>query len=82
MYYTYVLESKKDRKRYIGFTGDLKKRIKDHNDGLNKATRDRRPFILIYYEACLDKESAIKREKYLKTGWGNRYLNQRLKNEN
>ena len=82
MYYNYVLRSEVDNKRYIGFTGDLKKRIKDHNDGLNKATRDRRPFILIYYEACLDKESAIKREKYLKTGWGNRYLNKRLKNEN
>jgi len=33
---------------------------------------------LIYYEACLEKDDAIKREKYLKTGMGKRYLRNRL----
>jgi len=35
---------------------------------------------LVYYEACLDKNDAIKREKYLKTSWGKRYIKNRLKN--
>lgn len=80
MYYNYVLKSKKDGKRYIGFTDDLKKRLKEHNLGMNKSTKDRRPFELIYYEACLNKDDAIKREKYLKTIWGNNYLNKRTSN--
>jgi len=80
MYYNYVLKSKKDSKRYIGFADDLKKRLEDHNKGLNKSTKDRRPFELIYYEACQDKKDALIREKYLKTMWGNNYLNKRLRN--
>lgn len=78
MYYNYVLKSEKDGKRYIGFTDDLKKRLDEHNKGLNKSTKDRRPFMLIYYEACLNKKNAIIREKYLKTMWGSNYLNKRL----
>lgn len=78
MFYNYVLLSKKDGKRYIGFTDDLKRRLIEHNRGLNISTKNRRPFELIYYEACLSKADAIKREKYLKTMWGNNYLNKRL----
>ncbi len=78
MYYTYVLKSQKDDKLYIGFTGDLKKRLTEHNSGQVDATKQRMPFELIYYEACLDKEKAVKREKYFKTGFGRNFLNQRI----
>lgn len=78
MFYNYVLLSKKDGKRYIGFTDDLQRRFGEHNNGSNKSTKDRRPFELIYYEACASKADAIKREKYLKTIWGSNYLNKRL----
>lgn len=78
MYYTYVLESKKDQKLYIGWTNDLKKRYEKHNLGKVFSTKMRRPLILIYYEACLSKEDAIKREKYFKTGFGRRFLKNRL----
>jgi len=80
MYYNYVLKSKKDGKRYIGFTNDLKKRLIEHNKGLNKSTKNRGPFEIIYYEACLNKKDALERESYLKTMWGNNYLNKRLFN--
>ena len=43
------------------------------------STRFRRPLRLIYYEACLDSADAYRRERYLKTGKGKRYLRQRLK---
>ena len=78
MNYTYVLKSLKDNKLYIGWTNDLKRRFSNHSLGKVIATRDRRPLELVYYEACLDKEKAIKREKYFKTGFGRRFLNDRL----
>ncbi len=80
MFYTYVLLSKKDNKFYIGFTDNLKNRFIQHNKGKVKSTVSRRPFVLIYYEACLSKQDAIKREKYFKTGFGRRFLNNRLEN--
>jgi len=78
MFYTYVLRSKKDNKLYVGFSEDLKKRFKEHNDGFVEATKSRRPLNLIYYEACLSKEKAYKREKYFKTGFGRRFLKSRI----
>ena len=79
MFYTYILKSKKNDKFYIGFTNDLRKRFKEHNDGKSTYTRGRGPYDLIYYEACLEKEDARSRELYLKSGRGRRYINSRLK---
>lgn len=78
MFYTYVLKSIKDNILYIGFCADLKKRITEHNKGLVVSTKNHKPFALVYYEACLDKEKAILREKQLKTGFGRNYLKRRL----
>jgi len=66
MFYVYVLKSKKDHDLYIGYTKDLKKRFKEHNDGENKSTKHRVPFELIYYEAYKSKSDAKYREKNLK----------------
>lgn len=78
MFYTYVLKSEKDNKLYIGWTDDLKSRLRKHQEGLVKSTKDRLPIKLIYYEACLKRNLAIKREKQLKTGFGRAYLNRRI----
>ena len=80
MFYVYVLLSEKDRKRYIGYTSDLQKRLDEHNNGLVLSTKHRRPVELIYYEACLNVEDAKRREKYLKSQWGYKFINERLKN--
>ncbi|MBM3251704.1 MAG: GIY-YIG nuclease family protein [Candidatus Omnitrophica bacterium] len=79
MYYVYLLQSKKDRLFYTGFTTDLNRRVNEHNSECQFSTKDRGPFELIYYEWCLSKEDAIAREKYLKSGQGKRYLRNRLK---
>lgn len=79
MYYTYVLKSAEDGAFYVGFTRNLKQRFELHNRGQVESTRDRRPFTLIYYEACLDQADALRREKYLKTYHGKQYLRRRLK---
>lgn len=79
MYYTYVLKSEKDGKFYTGYTRDLKLRFEKHKKGLVESTKDRRPLILIYYEACLNQQDATHREKYLKTYHGKMFLKNRLK---
>ena len=79
MFCVYVLQSEKDGQWYTGSTSDLAKRLKEHNDGKVPATKNRRPFAVIYYEACLNKKDAFAREKYLKTGMGKRYIKNRLK---
>ncbi len=79
MYYVYVLKSKKDGSFYTGCTGDLERRISEHNSGLQDSTRSRAPLEIIYYECCIDKADAIVREKYLKSGVGKKFIAQRLK---
>jgi len=79
VHYIYVLQSKKDKEFYTGYTKNLKLRFEQHNKGLVESTKDRRPFDLIYYEACLDREDATRREKYLKTYHGKMFLRRRLK---
>ena len=79
LFFVYVLESLRDKKRYVGFTNNLKKRIDQHNKGLTFSTKSRLPMILIYFEACLNREDAKRREVYLKTTRGRRFLVKRLK---
>ena len=74
-YYVYVLQSQKDEKFYVGYTKDIQKRLEEHNSGKVRSTKERRPLELIYWEGCLNQQDAIKREKYLKTAWGKRYIN-------
>ena len=82
MFCTYVLlcsnkfEGKKDF--YIGYTGDLNNRLKEHINGKVATTKKFNSINLVYYEACLGKTDAIKRELQLKTGFGRGYLKKRL----
>lgn len=71
--------SKKTDKWYTGVTGDLRKRFNQHQEGKSQWTKDKGPWALIYYEACLSEEDARSRETYLKSGMGKRYLKNRLK---
>lgn len=79
MHYVYVLMSLKDNSLYIGYTTDLKKRIKEHKEGKSQSTKFRRPFKLIFYEAFINRIDAKRRENYLKSGWGRRSLTKMLK---
>ncbi|TMJ07089.1 MAG: GIY-YIG nuclease family protein [Bacillati bacterium ANGP1] len=79
MVYTYVLYSHKDGRWYTGVTKDLRARMREHRGGRVLSTKSRRPLTLVYYEASLDEDDAWRRERYLKTGRGKRYLRQRLR---
>jgi len=79
MFYTYALQSSKDKDFYTGFTKNLKLRFEQHNNGLVESTKNRRPLDLIYYEACIHIDDAARREKYLKPYHGKMFLRGRLK---
>lgn len=80
MNYVYLLRSLKDNKLYCGSTTDLKRRVKEHNLGKVQSTKSRRPFELVYYEACKAIEDARNREKQLKyRGQALAQLKRRLK---
>jgi putative endonuclease len=78
MYYVYVLQSELDDRFYTGFTKDLEKRVEEHNSGMSSSTKGRIPLKLVYYEFCLNLKDAMKRERYLKTTWGKRYIKNRI----
>lgn len=79
MYFVYILQSLKDGDWYIGFTEDVVRRLSDHNSGKNISTAHRKPFKLMYYEAYVDKNDALGREKFLKSGAGHGYIKKQLK---
>ncbi len=81
MWYVYVLKSLKNKSWYIGCTNDLKSRLKEHNSGKSEYTKNFMPWKIIYYEAGINKKEAFKRERYLKSGYGRRYLKKRLGDE-
>jgi putative endonuclease len=72
MFYVYLLHSAKDNGFYIGFSTNLRARVRQHHDGESLATKSRGPWKLIYYEAYTEREDAEGREKFLKSGAGRR----------
>lgn len=79
MYYVYLLENEDKKSWYIGYTANLKKRVAEHNSGKGgQTTRRVKNWKLIYYEAYLNKNDAIGREKFLKSGSGWKFLKKQL----
>ncbi len=77
MCFVYVLRSKKNNKRYIGYTAkDVQERLSEHNSGCIQWTKHNGPFELIYADKCLDVKEAKEIEKFLKSGQGRQYLNE------
>ncbi|HBU06447.1 MAG TPA: excinuclease ABC subunit C [Candidatus Magasanikbacteria bacterium] len=81
MYYTYCLESIKNKKLYIGFTNNLKRRFLEHNNGLGgEFTKNNGPWKLIFYEAHINENDARKMELFYKSGYGREILKGKLDN--
>ena len=70
MYYVYILQSLKDKSYYTGYTTDLRKQFIKHNSGGQKYSSQKRPFVLVWYSAFIDKTKATLFERYLKQGSG------------
>jgi putative endonuclease len=79
MYYVYLIQSDvSPSQRYVGFTTDLKQRIKAHNAGGSVHTSKHKPWKLISYLAFSDERRAREFEYYLKSGSGRAFANKRL----
>ena len=78
MYYIYVLKSQNTKSLYKGQTDNLKKRLREHNNGKVKSTKAFIPWEIIYYEEFLSREEAVNREKYLKSGIGRQFLKEKI----
>ena len=75
----YVLRSEKNDKRYVGYTSkNVGERLHEHLTGTNQRTRQNGPFKLIYTEEYRDKISAMKREHFLKSGQGRKWLDENI----
>ena len=71
MYTVYFLQSEKNNKTYVGYTGkDPKDRLAEHLSGTTAWTRNNGPFVLLYFETYSCKKDAIQRELFYKTGFG------------
>lgn len=80
-WFVYVLRSLVNGKFYTGNTGDLERRLIEHNSGRGgRFTRLNKPFELVYKESFDDKYEAKKRERELKTGKGRYYVKKMVKN--
>ncbi|MGB0757331.1 MAG: GIY-YIG nuclease family protein [Patescibacteria group bacterium] len=68
MFYVYVLkvEGIANKRYYIGYTANLQRRVSEHQKGLVKTTKNKKPQ-LVYYEAYSNKYLALRREKGLKS---------------
>ncbi len=65
-YYVYFTTNKNNNVIYIGVTGDLIKRVYQHNKIFEGFTKKYNVDKLVYYEIYNNVEDAIRREKQLK----------------
>ena len=71
-YFVYLILSKSKNKKkisYVGYTGDLKKRLNLHNSGKGAKFTRGKMWKLVYYEKYDSKSSAMKNEYKLKRNY-------------
>jgi putative endonuclease len=78
MFYVYVLKSINYKNCYVGSTEDVGKRLIEHNTSRCRYTKGRIPWQLIYKESFVSRSEAMKRESFLKSGQGRKYLDKVL----
>ena len=74
MFYVYVLQGKYSNKIYTGLSGNVNRRLRDHNSGRVRTTKKDKPYEIIYVKEFENRIDARKHEKYLKSGFGRKYL--------
>ncbi|MCL4510181.1 MAG: GIY-YIG nuclease family protein [Bacteroidetes bacterium] len=79
MYFVYVLFSDKLNKRYVGSTSNVERRLLEHNNGRSKFTKGGVPWKLVHSEELDTISEARRRELYLKSGAGRKFLDELLK---
>lgn len=78
-FYVYILHNLTKGFIYIGYSEDIKSRLKTHNSGQVTSTKHYIPLELIHYEAYNNMKDAKRREEYFKTTKGKTTLMTMLK---
>lgn len=78
MFYTYLLWNSETKRYYVGYTPDLKNRVKTHLSGLVKSTKSNLHYRLVWYAAFEERRMALDMEKYLKSGSGIAFMKKRF----
>ncbi len=73
-FYAYILISQKDNKFYYGSTSNIEMRVKKHNKGDVRATKNRRPLEIHYFETFNSRSDAFNREMFWKSIDGYKWL--------
>ncbi len=66
MFYTYILQSDKNKDIYIGSTENINKRLATHNAGKVRSTKAYRPWKLLEYRTFFSRSEAVQEERHLK----------------
>ena len=74
MFYTYILQSQKNSKFYIGSCQNIDIRLDRHNAGATPSTKSGRPWMLVYYERFQNNTDALKREREIKLKKSRKYI--------
>jgi len=69
----YVLQGRNGM-HYTGAARNLRERLRDHQAGRGKRTKNQRPLQLIYHETSPSYPEALVRETFLKSGQGRQWL--------
>lgn len=77
-FFVYVLWSDGFKRKYVGMSENLQKRLNEHNAGKTRSTKSFKPWKIIYFEEHNSRIEARKREKYLKSAAGRIFLKQKL----
>ncbi len=79
LFYVYLIRSdSQEGHRYVGVTGNLKRRMQQHNSGQSTHTSKFMPWCLVTYIAFTDRSKAEAFERYLKSGSGHAFAGKRL----
>jgi putative endonuclease len=78
MFYTYILRNSRTNRYYIGYSNDLKNRLKEHLTGKSQCTKSDLNYELEWYCAFKTEKQAVAFEKYLKTGSGIAFMKKRF----
>ena len=79
-WFVYVIRSLKDGSLYSGMSQNPEQRLLEHNNKKSTYTSSRVPWKIIYIEECTTRLAARKREKYLKSSAGRRFIKKILEN--
>ena len=81
MHFIYILQSEKDKSYYVGEAPNIEDRLIFHNKGLQRYTRARMPWKIVYSEKYENRKEALKREKEIKRKKSKKYIEWLIKKQ-